>query len=511
MKDYNSYSVNRLLGIPVDLILLIGSILVVAIATLYPYNFSIPENFSLHLLLERFDNTSFFKDQVENVLLFMPFGCGLASILMRKGVQPLIQILVVVFAGASLSCTVEFLQIFLPSRDPTPADIVNNTIGSFIGLLSLYILDARSFRSTLNYIENSQLSNSRKAITIFFSGYILLTFLIGFSWENNTTLSHWSQNFPLLIGNELTGDRPWQGSVSQILIAEKAISNDDVQKILSNPDYLASINLGSKNILLAKYKFNGKDYYRDITEKQPDLLWHGQASESQNESEQQGIFVDSSRWLETAEPVRLINQRIRQTSQFTIITSIASANPNQQGPARIISVSGGPLRRNFTLGQDQTDLSLRLRTPITGQNGADIRLSVPNVFSDTNLHKVIITYARGLISVYVNKPENAYFFNLLELYPKRERVFAYAALFIPLGFYLTLLTIIAKRKYALNQVLLISGTILPSLIIESSLVHLTSKSFSFTNVGLGIFFTAVTTFAFKVRAAISSNQLGVGS
>ncbi len=162
-------------GFPIDLILVIASIFVVAIATLYPFNFSIPENFSLPALLDRFDNTSFVNDQVNNVLLFMPLGFGLTSILLRNRIRGLIQILVVVFASASLSFSVEFLQSFLPSRDPTPADIVNNTIGGFVGLLCFYICDSRSFNSTIDYLENTQASNSQK-ITIFFTGYILVDF-----------------------------------------------------------------------------------------------------------------------------------------------------------------------------------------------------------------------------------------------------------------------------------------------------------------------------------------------
>ena len=62
MTRHNQSSKASFLGFPIDLILVALSILAVGIATLYPFNFSIPENFSPSALLNRFDNTSFFKD-----------------------------------------------------------------------------------------------------------------------------------------------------------------------------------------------------------------------------------------------------------------------------------------------------------------------------------------------------------------------------------------------------------------------------------------------------------------
>jgi VanZ family protein len=499
MTRHNQSSEASFLGLPIDLILVIVSIITVAIATLYPFNFSIPENFSPSILLNRFDNTSFFKDQVNNVLLFMPLGFGLASILLRNQIPGLIQIVIVVVASTSLSFSVEFLQSFLPSRDPTPADILNNTIGGFVGLLCFYVWDSRSFNSTISYLENSQFSNSLKKTTVFFAGYIFLTFLIGTSWENNVSLSEWNLNFPLIIGNERTGDRPWEGTISQLSFADKQISLSEVSKVFSNPNYLKSS--------LAIYQLNGKDNYRDSTGQLPELLWQGQ-SESQAIDNQKGVNLAPNRWLQSAEPMKLINQRISETSQFTVSTTLSTKNVNQKGPARIISLSGDALHRNLTIGQDNQDLALRLRTPITGQNGTDIKLSVPDVFANTDMHHIIVTYAKAKLQVYVDEPENIYSFNLLELLPNNQKVFSYATTFIPLGFCLALLSIVAKRQYSFHRLMLPCGILLPSLILEAFLIHASGKSFSLVNLGLGIFFTALITLLFKVRTFM---LVGVGS
>jgi hypothetical protein len=71
----------------------------------------------------------------ENVLLFMPFGAGLAwwarGNLWRK-LPTLIGILV---TSCALSFTVEFAQVYLPSRDASWDDVVMNTVGSLLGYL----------------------------------------------------------------------------------------------------------------------------------------------------------------------------------------------------------------------------------------------------------------------------------------------------------------------------------------------------------------------------------------
>ncbi|MEO1764298.1 MAG: VanZ family protein, partial [Cyanobacteria bacterium J06629_18] len=120
------------------LILVIFSILAVLVATLYPFNFALPDSISKRELVNSFDNNSFFSDQVNNVLLFLPFGFGLTGLLQRNKTKLILQIVAVTLASAALSSTVELLQIMVPSRTPTPADIFNNSFGGFLGLICFY-------------------------------------------------------------------------------------------------------------------------------------------------------------------------------------------------------------------------------------------------------------------------------------------------------------------------------------------------------------------------------------
>lgn len=311
------------------------------------------------------------------------------------------------------------------------------------------------------------------------------------------SLSNWNPNYPLAIGNEVTGERPWQGYISEVHIADKAISNREVLQVFEDRNYFN--NLG--NSLLASYQLDkeGKLFYRDQSGKQPKLLWQGQPSDAQ---ERKGISLSSSNWLETAYPVNYLSKRISKTSEFTISTTVATADTNQSGPARIISISNDNLRRNFTVGQQRTDLNLRLRTPLTGENGVDLILNFPNIFVDTKPHHLIITYSRATIQVYVDNLKNSYSLNLLDLMPVEQKIFYYALTFIPLGIYLALLTILAKRNLITYRFLIVFGALLPSLILEALLVSKNGKEISLRNMLLGILFTAGTALILRIRAAV---------
>ncbi|MUG95489.1 VanZ family protein [Scytonema sp. UIC 10036] len=489
-----------------DILMVFCSILVVLVATLYPFNFSSPDNFSIRKIPSQFESTSNFIDQINNILLFVPLGFSLSSALQKSKIPLIGKTLLVLLGSAGLSLTVELLQMFLPSREPTPADILNNSISGLVGSLCFYLCASQQVTSILTSIENSKLGRSTQKITLFFCGYILLAFAISIVWLGTTDLSGWNPNYPLILGNERTGNRPWQGYISKIYIADRAISKNEVEKVLADENYLKTLG----DSLVTSYQFTEKCCQPEETVKSPKLLqkklWWEQLSENQ---QGQGVFLSPGNWLETANPVTSLNQRIRETSEFTISTTVASSDIGQTGPARIISVSNGPLRRNFTLGQEGTALDLRIRTSITGENGSELKMRVPNVFTDTKPHHIVLAYSKGKLQVYIDKLSHFYSFRLLDLIPKEQQLFYYAITFIPLGICLTLLTILAKRKIFLYRFLLLSGILLPSLILESILVSENGKSINFKNFLLSVFLTTGTMLVLRLRALMVLKKTAV--
>ncbi len=94
-----------------------------------------------------------------------------------------------------------------------------------------------------------------------------------------------------------------------------------------------------------------------------------------------------------------IRQACMDTDELTIEAVVSPAYDHQTGPARIISFSQGIKRRNFTLGQENDQLVLRLQTTETNRNGLDFTLAP----LQTNIpHHVIVSYKPGSLVCYVD-------------------------------------------------------------------------------------------------------------
>lgn len=84
-------------------------------------------------------NRSFWKDVSVNILGFIPFGFAMNGwIWMRKNgeCKGPSAILLVVLLGAGISLFIELLQVYLPTRDTSLIDFINNIMGTYIGALS---------------------------------------------------------------------------------------------------------------------------------------------------------------------------------------------------------------------------------------------------------------------------------------------------------------------------------------------------------------------------------------
>lgn len=477
-----------------NITLIFLSIFAVIIATLNPFILNFPSNFSLEFIIASFDNSSSFEDLVNNILLFMPLGFSLTAFLQRKNMKLISKLLIVILISSSLSTIVEILQMFIPPRTPTPADIINNTMGGICGMICFYIWHSPSFLYILSCVENRKSKNVIRQITLFFIGYIFISFLIAIFWQSTTNLSTWKLNNPLLLGNEKTGDRPWSGYISEVSIADRAFSQREISLLFDSNSYLNTV----KDSLIADYDFTSKRKNISLIDQFPELVSQGKSS---NIGDVKGVALNSNHWLKTVAPVTLLNERIRKSSQFTIFTTLATSNTNQTGPARIISISRSMLSRNFTLGQQGNDLDLRIRTSITGENGAHIISRITGFFKDTKYHQIVMTYSQAQLQVYIDTLQNHYYFNLLELIPIYQKIFYYALTFIPLGFYLMFLTVLANRRLIIYRLLMFFGILLPSLILEIVLLNYSGKSISLENILLSAFFIAATMLVLKLRAS----------
>ncbi|NES65824.1 MAG: VanZ family protein, partial [Okeania sp. SIO2D1] len=395
------------------LILLITlSLLVIILLTLFPYDFFIQETFSqfsYNFLSKRTERPDNLKDLILNILLFIPFAFGCAAfftkILKFKVVTVAKLVVTVSFA---LSFLIEILQIFIPTRNPTYVDILMNTLGGVTGFLVFYIFRKYITKIFLQAIVLSEKLLSIPLLTVLIIIYIVIAaiFNINFLSAIETwNLSNWDLDYPLVLGNEVTGDRPWHGNISQLCIANKKISELEINQILKDENCD-----GIENHVITAYQFTPTNK-NDLADKQvnsPNLVGEKEQFNYQNKD---SIQFGKSNWLQTEKSATILNQTIRDSSQFTLFIKYATSNISQAGPARILSISKNPYNRNLTLGQWNNNLSIRIRNLITKKNGTRPEFSVANFFGDNEYHNLIITYDINNLSVYLDKLTHKHIIN----------------------------------------------------------------------------------------------------
>ncbi|MBF7074557.1 LamG domain-containing protein [Glaciecola sp. MH2013] len=117
-----------------------------------------------------------------------------------------------------------------------------------------------------------------------------------------------------------------------------------------------------------------------------------------------GIQLTNGKAQGSTTDSKKIHDLIVATGEFAIEAWVAPANVTQEGPARIVSYSGGRDRRNFTLGQTLYNYDMLLRTGNTDSNGMPA-LSTRDADEDLQaaLQHVVVNYdGNGGRQIYVN-------------------------------------------------------------------------------------------------------------
>jgi glycopeptide antibiotics resistance protein len=491
-------------------LILFASIVFVVVATVYPFNFvvspwSLPnsEYASWSDIFSKFEDASSIKDYWRNVWFFMPFGIGLAWVLATTKLKLRSIVLITLVASFSLSLMVETLQVFLPVRVPNITDLITNTVGGVLGVYLFWYQDALlNLFSSIIFRDRSRLT--AKSLAAIFSSYFILVFMAILVLLLNVNLKNWDENFRLIIGNELDAPRPWQGYINELAIVDRALSEMEVTNVLAgNNNFWNNLNDS-----VAAYDFKSQDkFYVDRFNNSEPLVWQGNNFTETSKLEiDRGALLNNNqgtcnneeceRWLVTQKPVFNLIEQLEKTNEFTVNTIIATNNLEQTGPARILSLSKSSFHRNLTLGQDKSSLVLRLRTPVSGDNGTEPELILPNVFNDRESHHLLVTFKRNELNVYIDRVDNrtsfrfvpeitflSYFplaikFWSIDISQKLKLIYPltfYTVVCLPLGFLGGLWLSLLKNDLFK---LLLTGSIcvLPAVIIEQFYVMVSGNS-----------------------------------
>lgn len=410
---------------------------------------------------------SSFYDFPRNVLLFMPLGFGLASILDRRGWSNRSALFLTLLISFAITLLVETLQFFLPGRTPNLSDLLANSLGGLAGLGFYYLW--RDWEPVSQWLRAAAAVPSKVLIAGTF--YLLFLLLLGCYLLNRTQFTGWNNFYTLLAGNEQTGDRPWYGAVSELMIYEVAFSPDEVFDLLLAENNAADLAPPA----LAYYPLTNGTVLADEMGNLPEFEWQGDKPNK----------IDEHQWLQTVRPPDLLSQKLQESGEFEILLTVQTADLQQNGPARILSYSFDTGLRNFTLGQEGPDLILRVRSPMSGENGASPEFVIPEFFedhdpqkiavgfdglsvtavsaSDQHLHKIDIVPGVALLRTLKGSDDSPFSIGPAEGWVLMAAF--YIIFFIPLGILLTLL--LAQIKMTMLRLLiLLGGMLIPTLLLE---------------------------------------------
>jgi hypothetical protein len=287
-------------------------------------------------------------------------------------------VLLAAAAGVLVSLAVELLQLFLPSRFPSLLDVGSNAAGAVAGV---YLHRAWApWASAAATRLRSRTSTAVVAAVLV--GFAIAALIGSAALQARTRLSNWDDTYPLLIGNERTGDRPWRGRVYRIRLTDRAASAASLRLFAEGS---APAMPGAP---VASFDFAGAPPYRDAAGSVPDLVWTGRPGFTHARA----VSVSEHAWLRTEGAAPGLVGELGRSNAFTLHVVCATDDETQKGPARILSNSVDPLHRNLTVGQQGRGLVVRVRTAHTGENAAAPEIVIPSVFSDTGLRDILVTY-----------------------------------------------------------------------------------------------------------------------
>ncbi|RKT44998.1 VanZ family protein [Thiocapsa rosea] len=92
---------------------------------------------------------------------------------------------------------------------------------------------------------------------------------------------------------------------------------------------------------------------------------------------------------------------IQNANALEVLVVARTDDTDQQGPARIFTVSDGTSHRNLTLGQEGADLILRVRRPGSDENGTPA-FRVADLFHNAAWHEIRVRVARDRLELVVD-------------------------------------------------------------------------------------------------------------
>ena len=326
-------------------------------------------------------------DVLNNVLLFLPLGILLYLLFEHRGGRTRGRLFGGIVFSLFLSGGIEVSQLFL-DRSPSVIDLLSNVGGMVVGFYGVQKWTwVRRLIATI--LRRLRMFSVRFLMASVYGAVLLVFWLLPAGLND---LGTWDGSFPFLVGNEETMNRPWDGEVFLVAIYDRALRPSEVQKLYASG--LTEKRSMSGLVTLYTFEEGSGDTVYDVSGRDEPLNLVGSRIRWMEGG--RGIDVVEGNRLRSRGSGEKIVRALKETSQFTMEVWLRPGNLTQSGPARIVSLSDSPDRRNFTLGQSGQDIHFRVRTRLTGPNGSWIHLKAGDVLRKRRIYHLVATFHRGV-------------------------------------------------------------------------------------------------------------------
>lgn len=405
-----------------------------------------------------------------NILLFMPYGFGIGTKLLRRGTSRKATLIYTSLAGVLFSYAIEFTQLYVPFRDSGWQDVLTNTTGAFLGCVVAFLFGGWIFRhlSKVQWKVQTWITPPRLASVLVI--YFGIWFIASAFLTRKISLQDWRSDCFLVLGNDASGRRPWNGKVLQVQIWNRALPNNVAEQLTSAP---------STPVIddpLVNFDFSGRHSSNGI------------GAGPQGGS--QAVPIAASPTLSSY----LVN-RIKQANQFSIRAVLlppAAAARN----GRMLSLSQYSGFADFYISQQGDGILFWFRTPVVERHILDWK--IPRALSTGAVRTIIFSYDGSVLSSYMDGKKidarrlgvqtalAGYVRHLKDGELSGYRDIFYAFVFFPAGALLGLVLTAASWRSAERLAAFALWILLPALVFEWILMRATGAGFSIGNVALAV-------------------------
>ena len=473
------------------------AILGVCLLTLYPFHINphshpdMPDPF----LLAGWEKASSAKDAFLNVLLFVPFGFGLAGLLRKRGISRIATAAIVFAVGAFASYAVEFTQFFTPDRDSGWEDILTNSSGSLVGSL-LFVACGLPLLRVVQICEAAMeksvtIRNATLVLGVYFAFWIALSADL----QRTTSLRDWDTTSILTVGGlaHPWSSYAWKGKFSTLEFWDRALSGNTASQITSS-----GAGTAPNAAAISSYRFSGVDPFRDLQDALPSMnLQRVQP----NQPTPPPATWDGNSWLVTSTSVSNLVSRIQKSGQFSIHLQFAPAQTGDMD-ASLLTIGPPDGVPNLEIRQASEALAFWFDTRLSPEP-FDLEWSISRGCEPNRPRNVLFSYDGSRLLAYMDGKLLYEGYRLgpwtalagmvraprtMEL--QAYRYTYYGILFFPAGCLLGF----AWRKSrgtAHLLALIVLGIIVPSALLEVALVVSGSQPFSTGNLWLGVIMSSI--------------------